>query len=49
MMMASANYIRYQVILVASIQKYLAICKPIRYQSSVGVDVCILCHLVNFL
>ena len=32
--MASSNYIGYYVFLVASIQKYLAICKPISYQSS---------------
>mgnify|MGYP001794085694 CR=1 FL=1 len=33
-MMASANYIGYYVFLVASVQKYLAICRPISYQSS---------------
>ena len=34
MVINSANCIGFHVFLVASIQKYLAICKPIRYQSS---------------
>ena len=33
-LMNSTNYISYYVFLVASIQKYLAICRPINYQSS---------------
>ena len=34
MVVASANFLGYVVFLVASIQKYLAICRPISYQSS---------------
>ena len=37
-MMTSANYIGYHVFLVASIQKYLAICKPIAYRTSSFVN-----------